>query len=1060
MYFPENHVLEIMPVDAGIDNDLVVLGINMVEMPGQKRSRIPPSSLDLGENWESNHDNYPVNLVNRKEGSLNFNRFMQAGIEVVLKSGPGQGKAMIIWDGQTKSVDLAAQNFGTQTILFHPQLKWSRLNSSWKVIVGTAIFAQWMGLISFFIFLFFIPTVFIFRDFGKIMLSFVSLLLLVPLINFIDPVIDFKDPGLESAVCALLQKQECSFRQHQLLTIATLDASGKKITDLSGIEHLKGLEKLNLLNNNINDVSALANLTRLTNLNLGGNAVQDVSTLAKLSRLEILNLRNNRVTDISVFSGLTQLTKLDLRGNSISNIAALGELSLLKSLNLRENPVEDVSPIGRLTRLRNLNLFGVQVSEKIELITNLDDLRKLNIRGCGINDLSPLAYLMTNGALQDDDRLGIRARIDIRDNPVSRDESDGYAELRPFWRNISERAPFQLPVFIELSDPVFSLSGGFYTDDFLLTLSSAEQDTAIHYTLEGSDPSETSPLYSQPIPITSQIGTPGNLAMNLQTFSQWQPPIGDRDRAAVVRARSFKSDGSHSAIVTQTYFVGPDLVGKYALPVVSLTTDPANLLDYEFGIYTPGRIHDLMGGLMGNYKMKGVEWERPASFEYYNEFQQQLANQNIGFRINGATTRSYPQKSLRLYASDIYDEEDDFINIYFPAHGSNFEGQMITSFKNLILRNSGNDQSFPFYRDNLLPILLSHTSQDVHMFRPVNVFLNGEYWGIYNLREYLNEEFLAARHELDPQKIVVLENNGQLLVGNKEDGKHYQEMLKFIIENEIKDQKNFDYLNTLMDMENFIDYQIGQIYSRNENWPFDNIKYWRYKTDTMQLMDLDGQDGRWRWLLHDLDTAFGVKGGAESAQFNTLVKAEGEFLFRSLLNNEQFRTDFINRFADHLNTSFLATRVISVIDAMESEIAHDLPAQLNRWVILNGSLDAWESNVQVMRDFAVKRPDYLRQHIIDRFGLPGTAELTITHNGSQGSVQINSIDLSNNTPGIEDDENWTGVYFEGIPIKLSATPKPGYEFVGWEGINKTTPSVSIILNENITIRAVFIPAQT
>jgi hypothetical protein len=151
--------------------------------------------------------------------------------------------------------------------------------------------------------------------------------------------------------------------------------------------------------------------------------------------------------------------------------------------------------------------------------------------------------------------------------------------------------------------------------------------------------------------------------------------------------------------------------------------------------------------------------------------------------------------------------------------------------------------------------------------------------------------------------------------------------------------------------------------------------------------------------------------------------------------------------------------VISVIDAMEREIAHDLPAQLNRWVILNGSIDAWESNIQVMRDFAVKRPDYLRQHLIDRFGLPGTAELTITHNSTQGSVQINSIELSSKTPGIDDPENWTGVYFEGIPIKLSATPKPGYEFAGWEGIKKTSPSVSIILNENITIRAVFIPAQ-
>jgi uncharacterized repeat protein (TIGR02543 family) len=145
---------------------------------------------------------------------------------------------------------------------------------------------------------------------------------------------------------------------------------------------------------------------------------------------------------------------------------------------------------------------------------------------------------------------------------------------------------------------------------------------------------------------------------------------------------------------------------------------------------------------------------------------------------------------------------------------------------------------------------------------------------------------------------------------------------------------------------------------------------------------------------------------------------------------------------------------------MASEINPDLPPYLNRWAIMGGSLDAWEANVQVMRDFAISRPNFLRQHIIDRFGLSGTAELTIIHDRSQGSVQINSIELSKKTPGIDDVENWTGVYFEGIPIKLSATPKPGYEFAGWEGIDETSPSVSITPKENLIIRAVFIPVQS
>jgi uncharacterized repeat protein (TIGR02543 family) len=152
--------------------------------------------------------------------------------------------------------------------------------------------------------------------------------------------------------------------------------------------------------------------------------------------------------------------------------------------------------------------------------------------------------------------------------------------------------------------------------------------------------------------------------------------------------------------------------------------------------------------------------------------------------------------------------------------------------------------------------------------------------------------------------------------------------------------------------------------------------------------------------------------------------------------------------------------VISVIDAMNDEIKPDLPAHLDRWAILNGSLDAWEANVQVMRDFSGNRPDSLRKHILDRFGLSGTAELTILHDSGQGTVRINSIELSEDTPGVEDAENWTGIYFQGIPLQLSAIPKPGYEFYGWEGMDKTSPSVTLIPNEDLIIKAVFIPSQS
>jgi hypothetical protein len=1008
LYFPEQHTLVIRPTADMGQKDLTVINIQRIELPSSRETILAPSFLQNSEKWQKNGDNYPLSWRGDPDAELFYTRFMQAGLKVVLKTGPEQGIVEIIWDGKISRIDLESTVIGEQTLQLPPALNWSNLNPSWQILVGMGILAQWLGLFFFLVLAFQFPLIFSIRASAMIGVSLGVIFLLFPVVNWIDPQIDFKDPQLDGAVRLAVKRPDGDLRLHQLLTLAVLDASEQEITNLDGIERLRSLESLNLRNNYIADITPLENLTRLKELDLRGNQINDISPIAKLQGLE--------------------------------------------SLNLRENPVEDIYPIRGLVNLRELNLHGVNVGTDIDVISNLKNLVRLNIRLGGVTDLSPLVSLMNGGALQDDKRLNIRSRVDIRDNPISRIGTDGYKGLRSFWENISERTPFQLPEFTQLIPPVFSHPGGFYPVDFPLEITTGESGASIHFTLDCSEPTQKSPLYTEPVPITENSGNCPNLAMDERMSPQWQPPIGQVDRAVIVRARVYISDGSHSPVVTQTYFIGKEFESKYSLPIVSLTTDSRNLLDYEYGIYTLGRVQDIAGGLSGNYSMQGAEWERPANFEYYDESRRLQISQKIGFRVHGATTRSYTQKSLRLYASDIYDDARGFTNIFF--------GNQVDYFNKLLLRNSGNNRNFPMFRDNLLQSLVSHTSLDIHAYKPVNVFLNGEYWGIYNLREYLDEEFLAARHELDPRKIVMLENDGRLLVGKHGDEKQYQEMLRFINEDENRDPENYAYLNSLMDMENFIDYQIAQIYSRNENWPFDNIKYWRYKTDGTPPMDPGGQDGRWRWLLHDLDTAFGVIGAAEAAQDNTLVKAEGEFLFRSLLEYEQFRADFINRFADHLNTTFIPARVIGLIDLMASEINPDLPPYLNRWAIMGGSLDAWEANVQVMRDFAISRPNFLRQHIIDRFGLSGTAELTIIHDRSQGSVQINSIDLSGNTPGVENFGNWSGVYFKGIPIQITANPKPGFEFAGWEGIDETSPSVSITPKENLIIRAVFIPVQS
>ncbi|ABR46427.1 Spore coat protein CotH [Alkaliphilus metalliredigens QYMF] len=564
-----------------------------------------------------------------------------------------------------------------------------------------------------------------------------------------------------------------------------------------------------------------------------------------------------------------------------------------------------------------------------------------------------------------------------------------------------------------LRGPTFSHVGGFYTDEITLALTT-DESSKIYYTLDGSEPDENALVYQGTITITPQMledhfpmqdiqqgDAPKAPLSFINTTAEdlseewgydryrWVAPQGEQMMGAVVRARAYGEEGQASRIITHSYFVDENIYERFDLPVISISTDSKGLFSYEEGIYIPGKVfyewrnqnptERVIGNTPANYNARTIEAERTAHIEFFEPNGVLGFSQGAGLRIHGGFTRAWAQKSLRLYARRDYDQDNSFRYEVFPGATKAVNHEPLNEFRRLILRNSGNDWSVTMFRDAFIQELVKDFNIDTQAHRPAIVFINGEYWGIHNIRERYDANYLETNYDVNPEDVVLINTSGPVVEeGFPEDYEHFENMLRFLEENDIKEQSNYEYIKTLMDVENFIDYQIAGIYIANTDWLANNVRLWRLRTEEYQPGAPYGHDGRWRWMLYDVDFGFAFD-NQEMVQHNTLQWAttdQGEdrnapqytFLLRTLLQNEEFRNEFINRFEDHLKTTFQEEYVINLINEMQSGIEKEMGYNIQRWPNF-GSISVWNDNVEVMREFGRKRPAYMYEHLMRQFDL-------------------------------------------------------------------------------------------
>jgi len=635
-------------------------------------------------------------------------------------------------------------------------------------------------------------------------------------------------------------------------------------------------------------------------------------------------------------------------------------------------------------------------------------------------------------------------------------QPDGGSEWY-FFSEPTPGAPNDTPAFIgQVDPPVFSHTGGFYHDPFDLSIGNADTSISIYYTLDGSEPTDSSSLYGEYIHIYDRDDIPNDISEIPTNINyNWRSPGGQVNKVMVVRARAFADGYLPSETVTHTFIVEPAGAERYTFPLLSIATHRDNFFDDDIGIYVPGSnyvppSHPIRPWeQQGNFTQRGPEWERTVHMEYFSEDGVRELAHNAGVRIHGGASRTFSHKSLRMYAraglgSDWFE---------FPF----FKDKTLPRIKRFILRNSGNDIEHTMFRDIFIQQLVKDLDIDYQGYRPVIVFLNGEYWGIHNLRERIDKYYFETNHGVDPDNIDLLT---EYFIVREGDDQHYRDLITYLTDNDIADSAHYRAVNSMIDISNFIDYTIAQIYIANTDWPANNIDYWRPKTT----------DGRWRWVLYDTDFGFGLFDPHRGHLHKTLAAATAEegssypntswstFLLRTLLKNDEFQLQFITRFADVMNTTFDPERVIATIDFFRNMYQPEIEEHRDRWYP-HLSKNMWENNIEVMRRFARNRPDAMRNQIVGHFNLQGTANLTLgISEPNAGSIQVNSFFIEENQfikSDSLDGHFWEGTYFKDIPVRIIAISSPGYAFTGWEGMDHHSDTLIIVPSDTMHFTALF-----
>ncbi len=560
------------------------------------------------------------------------------------------------------------------------------------------------------------------------------------------------------------------------------------------------------------------------------------------------------------------------------------------------------------------------------------------------------------------------------------------ANTRQYFTEVTPGTPNQ-PGYVGITNPpLVSEPSGFYAGSFTVYIQPAQPEDQIYYTLDGSDPADTTLLYTAPVSITN---------------------------STVFRARSIRAEYVPSPIVTRDYFVQTEST----LPVLMIVTNPPNLFDKSIGIYQ-------------NYTKEGRAWERKVNVQYFNDKQPQFEI-DAGIRIQGNSSVNMPKKSFRLFFREGYGS--DYLEY------SLFKDTPVSTFQNLVLR-AGYDEDLQkehgtLLRDPLITELWRRIGYLVAHSNFARVYLNNDFWGIYNVRESINEYFTRSYgFDADADLIRYIWESWEVTYGSAAE---WQDLITFFHDNNFTSDSMLTEAARRIDLNNYTDLQIYGHAAQYRSWYYGATAVRNHRFGS-----------RWHWTIWDMDRAYTELNWNGYAYYGDNSGVYWNNLFiRRLLQNQNYKQYFINRLADLLNSVFKPEAVIPILDSLATVIEDEIPAEAERW---DASTTRWYNNLEGLRDFIRQRPDIVREQTRDYFNLGNEHELSLDVPTGGGILQVNSITVS--------EFPWSGIYFEDVPVNVTAVAEDGFRFADWSDPGlPATDAIEIQLVGDKSLEARFEP---